>query len=264
MSLYTRRWQGDAGRPALALHCMMGSGAPWGEIAARLDGRVALHATDLPGHGRSPAWAGGESFAETTLAGARPVLNELAGQSADGRVDLLGHSFGAVMALRLAVEAPERIRSLTLVEPVMFAALPPDARDPDGLLARLDVAWAAGDRGTATAAFLDYWDGPDPDRMAPIVRDQMLRQMEAVIDAMPDLYEDRGKILRAGGIESIAAPAMLISGGESAPVIADIAAALAARLADVGRATVPDAGHMAPLTHPDAVAGLIAVNLDRA
>ena len=34
--------------------------------------------------------------------------------------------------------------------------------------------------------------------------------------------------------------------------------------ADVGRAQVPGAGHMLPITHPDQVAGLIAVNLDRA
>ena len=40
--------------------------------------------------------------------------------------------------------------------------------------------------------------------------------------------------------------------------------ALAGRLADVGRAVVPGAGHMLPLTHPDAVAGVIAANLDRA
>ena len=40
--------------------------------------------------------------------------------------------------------------------------------------------------------------------------------------------------------------------------------ALAARLPDVGRAVVPDAAHMLPITHPAQVAGLIAANLDRA
>lgn len=263
--LYHRHWAGDAARPALALHCMMGNGAGWGQIAARLDGRVELHALDLPGHGRSPAWDAEQgSLAEVTLAAARDRITALAAQSADGRVDLFGHSLGAVLALRLAVETPDRIRSLSLVEPVMFAALPPAARDPDGLLDRLRAFERAGDRATATAAFLRYWDGPDLDRLPEPGRAQMVTQMAGVMDTMPDLYEDRGGILRPGGLESLSAPVMLISGAASATVIAGIAAALAARLPDVGRASVPGAGHMAPLTHPDQVAGLIAVNLDRA
>ena len=45
---------------------------------------------------------------------------------------------------------------------------------------------------------------------------------------------------------------------------AQAVAALAARLPDVGVAVVPGAGHMVPLTHPTEVAGLVAVNLDRA
>ena len=39
---------------------------------------------------------------------------------------------------------------------------------------------------------------------------------------------------------------------------------LAARLPDVGRARVPGAGHMLPITHPHQVAELIGLNLDRA
>ena len=31
-----RHWPGDPGRPALALHCMMGSASYWGPIADRL------------------------------------------------------------------------------------------------------------------------------------------------------------------------------------------------------------------------------------
>ena len=59
-------------------------------------------------------------------------------------------------------------------------------------------------------------------------------------------------------------PVMLIRGASSAPVMAPILEALAARLPDVGVAVVPGAGHMVPLTHPAEVAGLVAVNLDRA
>ncbi|WP_273502999.1 alpha/beta fold hydrolase [Paracoccus sphaerophysae] len=266
MTLFRRHFPGDRRRPALALHCMMGSGAGWGPIAEGLGGRVDLHALDLPGHGRSPrlaAIAPGEIMA-TTLTAARAEAKRLAAGSADHRVDLLGHSFGAVAALALAVEDPARVRSLTLIEPVMFAALPAPARDPDGLLAALEGFEAAGDRAGATAAFLRYWDGPDLDAVPPLTRDQLIAQMAAVLDTMAHIYHDRAGILVPGGLESLAAPVMFITGASSPPVIAEIAAALAARLPDVGRATVPGAGHMAPLTRPAAVAELIAVNLDRA
>ena len=58
-------------------------------------------------------------------------------------------------------------------------------------------------------------------------------------------------------------PVLLIRGDRSPRIIARIADEIAARLPDVGVATVPGAGHMVPITHPDETAGLIGVNLDR-
>ena len=36
-------------------------------------------------------------------------------------MDVVGHSFGGSIALRLALEMPELVKSLTLIEPVCFA-----------------------------------------------------------------------------------------------------------------------------------------------
>ena len=263
--LNLRRFDAGAGRPALALHCMMGTGATWQTIAERLEGRVDLTALDLPGHGRSPAWQPAEGgFFDTVVTEATGVLAGLAPGAADGRVDLIGHSLGAVAALRLAVAQPERVRSLSLVEPVLFAALPAPARDPDGLLDRLAMLAGRDAWDEATAAFLQYWDGPVLAALPAPARAAMVDQMAAVMDSMPDLYEDRSGILRPGGLEGIAAPAMLIAGARSPGVIGAIAEVLAGRLPDADRASVANAGHMAPLTQPAAVAGLIAANLDRA
>ena len=88
--------------------------------------------------------------------------------------------------------------------------------------------------------------------------------MGLVIDTNAALMQDRAQILRDGGLEGIEAPVMLISGAESPPIIQQIAEALAARLPDVGRATVPGAGHMLPLTHAQAVADLTRMNIERA
>jgi lipase len=44
-------------------------------------------------------------------------------------VDVIGHSFGGTVALRLAVERPDLVRSLVLIEPVFVAALLADRPD---------------------------------------------------------------------------------------------------------------------------------------
>lgn len=50
-----------------------------------------------------------------------------------GPVDVVGSSFGAVVALRLATLYPDRVRSLVLFEPPVFWILPPEefAADPE-------------------------------------------------------------------------------------------------------------------------------------
>jgi pimeloyl-ACP methyl ester carboxylesterase len=76
------------------------------------------------------------------------------------RVHLVGHSFGAFVALRLASRHSERVASLALYEPVAFRMLETD--DP----ALAEMHWraeiirnlvAAGSRQAAAAAFIDFW-----------------------------------------------------------------------------------------------------------
>lgn len=255
--LHKRHWAGDPDRPALALHCMMASGSYWGPIAAALDGAVDLQGFDMPGHGRSDDWApqAGDPDYHT-------AVTRIAASFIDRPLDLIGHSIGATIALRIAVAAPEAIRSLTLIEPVLFAAAP-DAAEDD-LNARMQAALDGGDDLAAAQVFLSVWGNQDVAALPPAAQAALTRQIRLVVDTGPTLHQDRANILRDGGLEAIDAPVLLISGQDSPPVIGAIADALAARLPDVGRAQVPGAGHMLPITHPDQVAGLIAVNLDRA
>lgn len=254
-ALHLRHWPGDTSRPALALHCMMGSASYWGPIAKALDGRVDLRAPDLPSHGRSPDWPGPDPDYHTFATRAVAAL-------IDRPLDLIGHSFGATIALRIAVAAPEAVRSLTLIEPVLFAAAPDD--EQEALFARMHALLAAGDREEAAAAFLTGWGMPaaDPTTIAPSPR--QISQLDIVAGTNDALHLDTPRILRPGGLESIDAPVLFIMGEESPKAVPAIIDALAERLADVGRASVPGAGHMLPVTHPNEVAGLIAVNLDRA
>lgn len=255
--LHKRHWPGDPDRPALALHCMMASGSYWGPIAQALGGAVDLMGFDMPGHGRSDDWVPQADDPDYHTA-----VTRIAASFIERPLDLIGHSIGATIALRIAVAAPEAVRSLTLIEPVLFAAAPgmgQDAADD-----RMKDALRAGDDLAAAQAFLSVWGSQDIGSMPAAAQATVARQIRLVADTGPTLHDDRANILREGGLEAIDAPVLLISGQDSPPVIGAIADALAARLPDVGRAQVPGAGHMLPITHPQQVAGLIAVNLDRA
>ena len=238
----------------LALHCMMGNASYWGPVARKFSDRIRLSAPDLPGHGQSPDWPGTPDFHTYTTRAVAPLI--------DRPMDLIGHSLGATVALRIAVAAPEAVRSLTLIEPVLFAAAPDPAND--AVMAELAALVDSDRSDEATRRFLEVWGGLNWSEQTESGRARLIRQMRLVVDGNRTLMQDGANILRDGGLEGIDAPVLIAMGGDSPPVIADIADALAARLPDVGRAKVPGAGHMLPITHPRQVAELIGLNLDRA
>ena len=233
---------------------MMGNASYWGPIAEGLANKVQISAPDLPGHGQSPDWPGTPDYHSYTTRAVAPLI--------DRPMDLIGHSLGATVALRIAVAAPEAVRSLTLIEPVLFAAAPDPAAD--ALMAELSALVDAGHSDEAARRFLSIWGGIDWQAQTPAGRERLVRQMQLVVAGNETLMQDDAHILREGGLEGIDAPVLIVMGGDSPAVIGDIAEALAARLPDVGRARVPGAAHMLPITHPRQVAELIGLNLDRA
>lgn len=253
-------WQvfGRGERPALAVHCSLASSNAWSGVGERLGGRLTLTAFDLPGHGRSADWTGEGDYLQESV--------RIAATFVDRPVDLIGHSFGAVAALGLALAVPEAVRTLTLIEPVLFAtARGTAAWDENAALTnRCRAALAAGDRALAARLFTDIWGtGVEWSALGRAERTKIIRHIHLIDACQPALGEDSGGILAPGALESLGMPVLLIRGDRSPAIIPVIAEAIAARLSDVGVATVPGAGHMVPITHPAETAGLIGVNLDR-
>lgn len=257
-------WQviGEGERPALAIHCMLGAGEMWAPVLAPLGAQISATTFDLPGHGKSAPWT-----PETVEPGAyQRLATQIAASFIERPVDLIGHSFGAIVALRIAVAAPEAVRSLTLVEPVLFAAARNTAEwntlrpHQD----HLEALMAAGEHEEAARRFVRDWGVGLPWEALPAhQRAQFIAQMAIIAEVAPGNFDDPGNICREGGLEQIDAPVLLVHGDRSPPITARVCESIAARLPDVGTACVPGAGHMLPLTHAQQLSELIALNLDR-
>src|SRR5262249_47927054 len=78
---------------------------------------------------------------------------------------VVGHSYGAAVALQLALRHPERVRSLTLYEPVVFGMLKDQVPAEPSLEEIEDVAASVanlvnqGELHDAARVFVGYWGG---------------------------------------------------------------------------------------------------------
>jgi pimeloyl-ACP methyl ester carboxylesterase len=105
---------GGAGQPAcLLVHSLGGRGAFWTPTLASLRERHRAVALDLRGHGASAA----ASFAESRLDDFADDVLRVSDALGITRFVLVGHSFGATVALAAAARAPSRVIALALVDP---------------------------------------------------------------------------------------------------------------------------------------------------
>jgi pimeloyl-ACP methyl ester carboxylesterase len=154
----------------------------------------------------------------------------------DSHPHVVAHSYGVLGALLAASRTPERVQSLTLIEPPLFYLVPGDADvahlekiGNEVLTHGLDT-----DAGTLReflhlAGAPDVDEGPLPEEVANGVRRAHGGRLPG--DARPALH-----VLRDAGV-----PALVASGGH-APALEKICDALAAELR-AERLIAPGAGH---------------------
>ena len=244
--------EAGSGAPALLLHCTLAHSGAWSGVMARLSDRLAMRAPDLPGHGRT-------DLDPARLPQEQALADALALPPADRPAHVIGHSFGGTVALRLAVAAPERVASLTLVDPVLFALLA--ETDPGAYAAEMAEAgpararMAAGDWEGAAEAFLARWGTGAPPSPA---------QRAAMVSGMPFVWRSEAEIaipetatLDAARLRRIAVPTLVVTGAASPASIGAIAEGLAQVIPNLRRVEIPGAGHMVPITHPAEVSAAI-------
>jgi pimeloyl-ACP methyl ester carboxylesterase len=221
-------------------------------------------APDSYGSGKSPDWPSDRVIALRDEAGLiEPVL-----ERAGSPLALVGHSYGAAVALVAALSNPGRVRAMALYEPTLFALLDaekPPPNEADGIrsvVAEAGPALAAGNLNAAARCFIDYWMGEGSwertpaERKAPIA--ESMRNMRRWGHA---LFTESTPL---AAFRSLDVPVLYMVGKRSTASARGVARLLTKALPRVELVEFEGLGHMGPITHPERVNEVIARFLERA
>jgi len=255
-------YHAGAGAPVVVSHCSSASHKALRPILKQLEQRYEVFAPDLIGYGQSDRWPPerpGDPHIEAEL------LNRL--QARAGRpVHLVGHSYGAMLSLEAARLLGPQVASLTLIEPVSFHLLKPGGRydalaQISRVAARVDAAMRAGRPRRAAAHYMGFWMGYARWWLAPArLKRGVLETIDKVAKEFALIQQMEGDLADYRAIE---APTRLIMGARTRAPAKAVIDILLATLPDAELHTVPRAGHMSPLTHPDEVTSLIQAHLSQ-
>ena len=242
------------------LHGSASNSALWRHTKGALQSRYRCIAPDLIGYGSSAAWPQQAAFGlDAELRAIEPLL-----QCCADTLHLVGHSYGGVLALHLALADPERVQSLTLIEPVFFAALK-YAGDWSAYFEFCRVrdefvtALARGDREAAMRRFVDFWMGNDAwVGLSADARASMRKAADKlVLDWQASFAADPGR----SRLSALAVRTLLVRGSDSPRPMRSLVDALHAIMPGSGRTVVEGANHLLPLTHASVLTRAILSNL---
>lgn len=110
------------GEPLVLIHGLFGSMENLGAIARHLKQNFTVYSIDLPNHGRSP------HVSDMHLAAMAKVVEQWMKKLGLSEAHILGHSLGGKVAMELALQNPECVKKLVVMD---IAPVPYGARHTD-------------------------------------------------------------------------------------------------------------------------------------
>jgi pimeloyl-ACP methyl ester carboxylesterase len=239
---------GGSGRPTVAIHGIVSAGWSFADVAGGLGGVARIIAPDTRGHGDSqwsPETAYGTDDAAADVIGVIESLGL-------GEVDLVGHSWGGLIALSVAAQLGSKVRKL-----VMIDIAPSSTAKPEDVAPR--------------PASFDTWD--------EAIAHERTRVPRATDAALANLVDrtyrsgEGGRFVRKvdptflslwqfrsedhwDRLSSIRQPTMLVRAAGGAAVNDELGARIIGALKDGRLESVSDTGHSIHIENPT---GLVAV-----
>jgi abhydrolase domain-containing protein 6 len=103
-------YAGRRGTPIVLIHGLGSSAEVWAAVMAQLSNQFLVYALDMPGHGKTPLAPEGTSIQANAY-----YLKRFLDELGYPHVTLVGNSLGGWIATRFAVDFPERVRHLYLL-----------------------------------------------------------------------------------------------------------------------------------------------------
>ena len=252
---------GPARAPLVLLHGTPGSLTTWGPVLfgegdlARLAGDRPIYLVEQLGHGFAPATVAPCTFAACSDYAAA-ALRAL---GVHGAV-VVGHSYGGEVALNMALDHPDVVRGLVLVDSSGIEREPEEFLPEEVKMREMSLAtwgWLLNSPARIRAALEPHFSEAPPEGLVHEMTTVCSRR--AAWRAMVDLCRDENG-LREASLPELEQPTLLLWGADDiAYPPARFAQEFAEALPDARLVTIPAAGHYPFEERPqESVAALLA------
>jgi 3-oxoadipate enol-lactonase len=227
---------GDGDVPLLLLHGFTGSRLDWADVVDDLARDRLVVAYDQRGHGDSTNFGDVSAYTFERLAA---DLDAVVADRGLAPIDLLGHSMGGIIAMRYAIDHPDTLRSLVLMD---------TAGAPAGGIPR---AWVDGvlqnarENGMSAVAemmvrFLDAQDPPARQAVKERVRRKLSNMDQEAFAGFSSALSTYESMLDE--LSSLSMPVTVLV-GENDTGLREGADVLAKTIPGAELVVIPDAGH---------------------
>lgn len=259
LRLHYLTWGDPGAPPILLLHPTGFLARTWQPVAEALATRYRVVAPDARGHGDSDKPDSGYHW-QNIVDDLAALLNQL---GLNG-IPVVGHSMGGGVAAFIAAHDPGRFSRLVLIEPIIF---PPeyfgdrgDTNPMSEAARKRRTVWDSVDQIVES-----YGARPPFQRWRPEVlriyaehgtfpREDGRVELKCPGVTEAQLFDNSSSLNTWDLLDRIHAPALVMRGALTESPVGALAAQVADRLPNARLVSIEDAGHLAPMERPDAVA----------
>jgi len=245
------------GPPVILIHSTASSLKQWKHLIQRLKDHYEIIAVNLFGYGRSTKWSmsrGKQSlFDQVRLF--KPLLDKYSEP-----ISFVGHSFGGSVAMRAALQYQNQINKLVLLEPNAFFLFDIEvhkeayqkAREFGNLLRQHE---ANRDWVGFSKIFMTFWIGKHA------WANMNDKQKSSFVKVIPNIFHEAEAIFSENmsikEFSKIQENVLLISARDTNLVSHTVVNIMRQFLPSITYFSIPDGGHMAPITSPTTINELI-------
>ena len=237
------------GPAVVFLHSSLSSSRQWFPLVQSLNQNFTCINIDLLGYGLADNVTEQDKENYSFDVEVKRIIANVSSIIGDRPFHLVGHSCGGAIALKMAVEAPQKLISMTLFEPVAFHLLPIDSqerRTSDDFARYVDI----DDNYKAAEIFTNFWNSEGffnalPNKMKALMAKDMPKVRLDFRGIMAESYT-------LDDVEKVLVPCLLKVGEDSPELSKYLAEKIVSSLPN-GELKLTSGGHMAPISHAEEV-----------